>query len=213
MLAIYEPTTAHISAMPRGPHTLISAHAVASYRRRFRARDRRAARAPWLSAARRLGPVGIALPLAAFSAVLLWDGGPPGLAAVGFTSTSASTQTGSGDREAARFTRCGGFARSTCVVDGDTIWYRGNKIRIADINTPELSDPGCASEAALAERATVRLTQLLNAGRFSLKPTDRDRDRYGRALRVITRNDASVGAVLVAEGLAERWTGHRREWC
>lgn len=58
---------------------------------------------------------------------------------------------------------------------------------------------------------------LLNAGAFSLQPPesggDRDRDRYGRLLRTVTRDGASLGAVLVDEGLAEEWGGTRLEWC
>ncbi|MBU1606246.1 MAG: thermonuclease family protein, partial [Alphaproteobacteria bacterium] len=95
----------------------------------------------------------------------------------------------------------------------DTIWYRGDKIRIADINTPEVSQPDCAREAALGAAATQRLRALLNAGPFSLEPVDRDRDRYGRLLRTVTRDGASLGAVLVDEGLAEEWGGTRRGWC
>ena len=34
-----------------------------------------------------------------------------------------------------------GMVRRTCVVDGDTIWLEGVKIRIADIDTPEISQP------------------------------------------------------------------------
>jgi endonuclease YncB( thermonuclease family) len=33
------------------------------------------------------------------------------------------------------------------VVDGDTFWYQGTKIRIADINAPEVSHPGCPQKA------------------------------------------------------------------
>lgn len=117
------------------------------------------------------------------------------------------------DKESARFTRCDGPVRTDCVVDGDTFWYKGEKIRIADINTPEVSDPECASEAALSERAKARLTALLNAGKFTLEPADRDQDTYGRSLYVITRQGDSLGDVLVAEGLAEEWQGYRRSWC
>ena len=117
------------------------------------------------------------------------------------------------DGERALFTRCEGSGRVTCVVDGDTIWYRGTKIRIADINTPEISRPACPREAALGERATLRLTALLNTGGFTLKRKGRDEDRYGRKLRVVTRGGRSLGAVLVAEGLAERWQGRRSSWC
>ncbi|WP_068071157.1 thermonuclease family protein [Novosphingobium lentum] len=117
------------------------------------------------------------------------------------------------DHESAAFVGCHGAHRVTCVVDGDTFWYLGTKIRIADINAPELGHPGCPYEAALAEAATTRLTDLLNAGPFSLVTEGRETDKYGRALRVVVRNGASLGAVLEDEGLAEHWHGHRRNWC
>ncbi|MBS0253811.1 MAG: thermonuclease family protein [Proteobacteria bacterium] len=118
------------------------------------------------------------------------------------------------DTESGHFALCRGRERITCVVDGDTIWYRREKIRIADINAPEVSDPQCDHELDLGEKATDRLVELLNAGPFSLVPLpDRDADVYGRKLRTIRRGGQSLGAVLVAEGLAERWVGYRRDWC
>ncbi len=117
------------------------------------------------------------------------------------------------DREQGTFSRCSGSGRVTCVVDGDTIWYRGSKIRLADINTPEISRPACSAEAELGERATRRLTNLLNSGPFSLLREGRDKDRFGRLLRVITRDGQSLGDVLVSEGLAEVWQGRRGDWC
>jgi len=113
----------------------------------------------------------------------------------------------------AKFGLCGEGPRATCVVDGDTIWLYGTKIRIADINAPEISQPGCPYEAELGQQATRRLLNLLNEGAFSVELTGRDADRYGRKLRVITRQGESLGDVLVAEGLAEYWTGSRRNWC
>ena len=41
----------------------------------------------------------------------------------------------------------------------------------------------------------------------------RDRDRYGRLLRVVTRRGRSLGQELVTEGLAEGWKGRRSSWC
>ncbi len=117
------------------------------------------------------------------------------------------------DSELAQFAACGSGARITCVVDGDTIWYRGDKIRLADINTPETSQPSCPAEAELGARATRRLTDLLNQGSFSLEASGRGMDRYGRLLRTITRHGQSLGAVLVSEGLAEQWQGRRGNWC
>lgn len=145
---------------------------------------------------------------ATFSAVYAWNG-PPQAAAVpqGLMASAPS------DTEGAWFTRCVGPIRYSCVIDGDTIWYEGTKIRLADINAPELSDPECAYEARLATRATDRLTALLNAGNFSLVNADRAHDKYGRELKVIRRNGRSIGGQLVSEGLAESWKGYRRGWC
>jgi micrococcal nuclease len=114
---------------------------------------------------------------------------------------------------AAAFALCAGGPRTTCVVDGDTFWLDGQKVRIADINTPETHSPACPAERALGEAATRRLAALLNAGAFELVPAGRDRDRHGRLLRVVTRGGRSLGDRLVAEGLAEPWQGRRGSWC
>lgn len=117
------------------------------------------------------------------------------------------------DVERARFAPCDSAPRVTCVVDGDTFWYGGEKIRIADINTPETSRPACTFEAELGQRAKMRLAQLLNEGPFTLEIRGREIDRYGRALRIVTRSGQSLGIQLEAEGLAERWNGRRGDWC
>jgi endonuclease YncB( thermonuclease family) len=99
------------------------------------------------------------------------------------------------------------------VVDGDTFWHGGDKVRIADIDTPE-RQARCPEEAVLADRATRRLEALLDEGPFELRPiAGRDEDRYGRKLRIVVRNGNSLGDVLVAEGLARTWTGRREPWC
>ncbi len=117
------------------------------------------------------------------------------------------------DTVSVRFDICGGGARVTCVVDGDTIWLRGQKIRIADIDTPEVSSPRCPAELERGRRATQRMVELLNAGPFTLEPGARAQDRYGRALYVVTRGGASVGGALVDEGLAVWYGNGRPDWC
>lgn len=99
------------------------------------------------------------------------------------------------------------------MVDGDTAWISGEKIRIADIDAPETHPPRCQSEADLGNRATERLAELMNIGPFELQTLDRDTDRYGRKLRVLSRDGRSLGDQLVAEGLARTWEGRRRPWC
>lgn len=117
------------------------------------------------------------------------------------------------DSSSAAFSFCGESTRMNCVVDGDTFWFRGEKIRIADIDTPELSPPRCEAERMKGEAAKASLLALLNAGTFSLSTGLRDEDKYGRKLRTVTRAGRSLGDALVDEGLARRWDGARHGWC
>lgn len=114
---------------------------------------------------------------------------------------------------AARYAICGS-SRINCVVDGDTLWMGSTKIRIADIDTPEISEPRCDRELDLGERAKYRLLELVNAGPFEARAIgDRDEDQYGRKLRVLVRGGASLGDQLISEGLARTWGGRREPWC
>ena len=105
---------------------------------------------------------------------------------------------------------CDAGPRVSCVHDGDTVWLEGEKIRLADIDTPELNGD-CAAERSLAMRARDRLVVLLNAGPFELNRTGTD--RYGRTLAVLHRSGLSIGDRLMREGLARTWTGRREPWC
>lgn len=113
----------------------------------------------------------------------------------------------------ARFGLCHTGGGTNCVVDGDTLWIGGAKVRIADIDAPETHPPRCAREADLGDRATTRLRELLNKGTVTLTPIDRDTDRYGRLLRTVEVDGRGVGETLIAEGLARWYGGGRRPWC
>jgi endonuclease YncB( thermonuclease family) len=118
------------------------------------------------------------------------------------------------DLKSERFGACSYVSRDNCVIDGDTFVLSGEKIRIADIDAPETGGAKCASEAELGARATKRLRELLNQGPFELRSyQSRDRDQYGRKLRVVMRDGRSVGDTLITEGLARRWNGKRSPWC
>ncbi|KAB0265828.1 thermonuclease family protein [Microvirga brassicacearum] len=126
----------------------------------------------------------------------------------------APTASSSVDALSGEFAVCGFLNRQNCVIDGDTILYSGVKIRIADIDAPEITEPKCAAEAALGDRAKHRLVELMNAGHFRIVAAGgRDEDVYGRKLRRIERDGRSVADALVREGLARRWNGARRSWC
>ncbi|QCJ00933.1 thermonuclease family protein [Agrobacterium larrymoorei] len=117
------------------------------------------------------------------------------------------------DRLEARFVLCDGRVRVNCVVDGDTIWVRSEKIRIADIDAPEIFSPRCGEERSIGKVSRDRLLELLNGGSFTLVSGWRDTDRFGRKLRTVTRHGKSLGEMLVREGLARRWNWPRRDWC
>ncbi|WP_377278948.1 thermonuclease family protein [Rhizobium sp. R86522] len=112
------------------------------------------------------------------------------------------------------FQKCATGTRQACVVDGDTIWLSGQNIRVADIDTPEVSEPKCSSELVLGKLAMDRMLELINEGSFDLKGWPaRDTDHYGRKLRVLVRDGRSLGDVMVSEGLARTWSGRREPWC
>ena len=151
-------------------------------------------------------PVVAALSAAVFAGV--WSFAPEG----GIAPATALAASAS-DVESAAFDFCHEGGGTNCVVDGDTLYYQGIKIRIADIDTPETHEPRCREEGLRGAQATQRLHALVNAGPFSLESIDRDEDPYGRKLRIVTRGGQSLGGVLVDEGLARWYEGGRRPWC
>jgi endonuclease YncB( thermonuclease family) len=108
---------------------------------------------------------------------------------------------------------CDSGKRVTCVVDGDTLWFRGEKIRMMGYDTPEAITGICGGqkEIRLAARASKRLVQLLNQNTFTI---ERDgKDKYGRTLAVIRISGRNVGDILIAEGLARSWPDGQEFWC
>ena len=121
---------------------------------------------------------------------------------------------GATEEVAATFSPCGPGRGSACVIDGDTFKLGDRKIRITGIDAPELAEPRCPAEAALARRAADRLLVLLNQGPFVMVAHRLQRqDRNGRDLMVIRRDGKSIGGQLMDEGLAHRYIGSKRSWC
>lgn len=108
---------------------------------------------------------------------------------------------------------CGSGVRYTCVVDGDTIWQDGEKIRIMGYDTPEPTTGICGGsvEVQLAHRASERLIQLLNRGIVTIER--HGTDHYDRTLAIIRVDGEDVGDILVAEGLARYWPDGPEFWC
>ena len=111
------------------------------------------------------------------------------------------------------FSFCHTGSGTNCVVDGDTFYLSGEKVRIAGIDAPETHDYGCASEKALGDRATAELRALLNSGAVTMTSIDRDRDTYGRRLRNVAVDGADVGEALISAGVAREYGSGQRGWC
>jgi endonuclease YncB( thermonuclease family) len=103
------------------------------------------------------------------------------------------------------------------VVDGDTIHYNREKIRIANIDAPEISQAKCDSELKRGLDAKAALKELLDGKEFNITrgdpKTGRMTDKYGRTLALISVNGRDVGNLLVQRQLARQWTGRRMPWC
>lgn len=101
------------------------------------------------------------------------------------------------------------------VIDGDTVVIGSETIRILNIDTPEIRHAQCDAERRLGQVAKHRLEVLLSAGEPVIRRGDKGRmtDKYGRTLAVLSIAERDVGEILVAEGLARRWTGKRQPWC
>lgn len=104
-------------------------------------------------------------------------------------------------------------SQSVRVIDGDTLEVAGEKVRISNIDAPELPPHAkCWAEAGLAISAAQRLQEYVNvAPTLSLRREGRD--RYGRTLARVVDRDSDFGEALIAAGVAARWTGRRWDWC
>jgi endonuclease YncB( thermonuclease family) len=88
------------------------------------------------------------------------------------------------------------------IIDGDTLELTsGERIRILDVDTPELRGARCNREFALAMRAKERLEELVASGQ-PVVVSRQGRDRYRRALAEITIGGEDVATLLMRDGLA-----------
>lgn len=108
---------------------------------------------------------------------------------------------------------CSNSKRVTCVVDGDTIWLHGEKLRLKDFDTPEPRTNVCGGnfEKDLAKKASARLMELLNSNHWTMEKFGKD--RYGRTLTTIRIDGVDVGDILIKEKLARAWPDGHEFWC
>lgn len=103
----------------------------------------------------------------------------------------------------------------TCLVDGDTLWLHGENIRLKDFDTPEPKTQICGGdyEISLANLASARLLQILNASDWTIERFGFDNTSSRRTLATIRINGQDVGDILIADRLARRWPYGHEWWC
>jgi len=106
----------------------------------------------------------------------------------------------------------GALCASLSVHDGDSIRCGGERIRIANIDAPELpGSPKCEDgrrayawcDGAAGYRARDALQAFLARGPVMIRRMGQD--KYGRTLALVTVNGEDAGRYLVQLGLARRW--------
>ncbi|MEI2301099.1 thermonuclease family protein [Ensifer sp. MJa1] len=107
-----------------------------------------------------------------------------------------------------------GIRDDNCVIDGATFVYHGETIRVADVDAPRIRQASCDRERSRGFYAKQRLRELLNAGDFKLvTASGRQGGKADEKLRFVTRDEQSLGRMLVNEGLVRPWTGRPTPWC
>jgi micrococcal nuclease len=87
------------------------------------------------------------------------------------------------------------------VTDGDTVRLAdGRRVRLLQIDTPELGTGECYSRAA--RKALLRLVPERSAVGLESDPSLDRVDRFGRLLRYLRRGSTNVNIALVREGAA-----------
>lgn len=93
------------------------------------------------------------------------------------------------------------------VADGDTLTLQnGTKVRLLDINTPEIDHKGSKSEP-YAREAAEKLRQMVDGKYITIEMGPKEQDRYGRLLGHVYLPDGGwVNGTLVREGYAHVYT-------
>ena len=108
------------------------------------------------------------------------------------------------------------LAAAVCSVvsvhDGDTIRCGRERVRIANIDAPELPDsPKCHDRRVsyawcdyrAGEASRAALARLLSRVRVMIERLGTD--RYGRTLATVSVNGVDAGDYLISQGLARPW--------
>ena len=102
--------------------------------------------------------------------------------------------------------------------DGDTCYvtFQGkkDKVRLLDLDTPEISNPKCEKEYILAIEAREYINQLISEGKKIEFETEYNRDFFGRILSYIIVDGENVSKLMVSHSLGVLYDkNNKKDWC
>ena len=130
----------------------------------------------------RYGVIGVLAIAAVLAAVVI------GISAATFSKYDPATAAA-----AARWGQCYNGDRTHCVLDGGSIYFKGDKVTIAGI------------------AAATKLAELLNGGTVTVGSPFRD--AYGRTVSKVQVDGQDVGQPMIAADVARRYEGDKYDWC
>ena len=102
--------------------------------------------------------------------------------------------------------------------DGDTCYVaidgKNEKIRLLELDTPEISKPKCDAELELGLKARDFVNDLIKNAKIIEFKTDYELDYFGRILSYLIINGEDVSALLIKNSLGAVYKkGHKMDWC
>ena len=102
--------------------------------------------------------------------------------------------------------------------DGDTCYVtidgQDTKIRLLELDTPEISKPKCDQELEWGIRARDFVNELIQRAKIIEFKTDYKLDYFGRTLSYLIIDGEDVSALLVKNNLGKVYKkGHKIDWC
>lgn len=99
------------------------------------------------------------------------------------------------------------------VIDGDTFRAGRERLRIENLDAPDIGDHAkCALEAQRGARSAAYARELVDRGPVTIWPIGR-RDRYGRELVRVSIGSKDFATLMIAAGLGRPWRGRSSDWC
>lgn len=98
------------------------------------------------------------------------------------------------------------------AVDGDTLWIKGERLRLEGLDAPERAQTCTNAEGRAWDCGLAARTEMATmAGAANITCEGHARDRYHRLLVVCRDGDTNINARIVRLGLAVSYGGYRRE--